>query len=85
MKREGIFLLRYRTFDIFSFVSGTSKRPIQAELYGGSFKVYSTRDFPGLQASTELTKVSIATHYRKSIAYDLKLPPPSLCLVLESV
>lgn len=30
---------------------------IQAECYGGRLRVYSTKEFPGLQASTELTKV----------------------------
>jgi hypothetical protein len=56
---EGTFMLRYRAFDIFSRTSG---RPdlyaIQAECYGGSFQVYSTKDFPGLQPSTELSKVT---------------------------
>ncbi|RDB24850.1 hypothetical protein Hypma_007778 [Hypsizygus marmoreus] len=56
VQREGTFILRYRVFDIFSSVLPNMQRPIQAELYGGSFKVYSTREFPGLPASTELTK-----------------------------
>ena len=58
MKREGVFILRYRTFDIFSGVAGNLNPPVLAEVYGGAFKVYSTREFPGLEPSTELTRVS---------------------------
>ena len=58
MKIEGTFILRYRVFDIFSKVQGSSDLVVQAECYGGPFRVYSTKEFPGLQASTELTKVS---------------------------
>ncbi|KAF5380396.1 hypothetical protein D9615_004527 [Tricholomella constricta] len=56
VQREGSFILRYRVFDIYSFVLPGTYCPVQTELYGGPFKVYSTRDFPGLSASTELTK-----------------------------
>ncbi|KAK2463181.1 hypothetical protein APHAL10511_004836 [Amanita phalloides] len=56
VQREGSFILRYRVFDIWSNVAGPDQHPILAECYGGTFRVYSTRDFPGLQASTELTK-----------------------------
>ncbi|KAF8723911.1 hypothetical protein AX14_009017 [Amanita brunnescens Koide BX004] len=56
VQREGTFLLRYRVFDIWSAAAGPDQHPILAECYGGTFRVYSTRDFPGLQASTELTK-----------------------------
>jgi len=56
VQREGTFILRYRAFDIRSTAAGQDQHPILAECYGGAFKVYSTRDFPGLQASTELTK-----------------------------
>ncbi|KAF8345946.1 velvet factor-domain-containing protein [Amanita rubescens] len=56
VQREGTFILRYRVFDIWSAVAGPDQHPILAECYGGTFRVYSTRDFPGLQASTELTK-----------------------------
>lgn len=58
VQREGTFVLRYRVFDIWATVAGPDQHPILAECYGGTFRVYSTRDFPGLQASTELTKVS---------------------------
>ncbi|KAF9011972.1 velvet factor-domain-containing protein [Cyathus striatus] len=57
VKTEGTFILRYRVFDIFSRpYSERDDLAIQAECYGGSFRVYSTKEFPGLQASTELTK-----------------------------
>jgi hypothetical protein len=56
---EGTFILRYRVFDIFSRVFNENDMcPIQAECYGGSFRVYSTKDFPGLQPSTPLSKVN---------------------------
>jgi len=55
--------LHFAMFDIFSGVSGIQDTPVVAESYGGPFKVYSTRDFPGLEPSTELTKV----HIRRSL------------------
>ncbi|KAF8842785.1 hypothetical protein BDN67DRAFT_307677 [Paxillus ammoniavirescens] len=55
-KLEGQFFLRYRCFDILSRASGHGDLPIQAECYGGAFRIYSTKEFPGLQPSTELTK-----------------------------
>ncbi|GAW10379.1 developmental regulator [Lentinula edodes] len=57
VKNEGTFLLRYRMFDLFSKAEGHEDRVIQAECYGGPFRVYSTKEFPGLRASTELTKL----------------------------
>ncbi|KAG5335862.1 hypothetical protein C0989_012693 [Termitomyces sp. Mn162] len=56
VKIEGSFILRYRFFDIFSRPYNYQDLAIQAECYGGAFHVYSTKEFPGLQASTELTK-----------------------------
>jgi len=56
VKVEGTFILRYRVFDIFSKAYGIPDLAIQAECYGGAFRVYSTKEFPGLQVSTELTK-----------------------------
>ncbi|TFY77381.1 hypothetical protein EWM64_g6634, partial [Hericium alpestre] len=58
VKMEGHFILRYRCFDLFSKVSGREERdtPVWAECYGGAFRVYSTKEFPGLRASTDLTK-----------------------------
>jgi hypothetical protein len=57
VKIEGTFILRYRVFDIFAKAHGNHDLAVQAECYGGPFRVYSTKEFPGLQASTELTKV----------------------------
>ncbi|KAI6038581.1 velvet factor-domain-containing protein [Pisolithus marmoratus] len=56
VKMEGQFFLRYRCFDLFSRISGQGEVPIQSECVGGQFRIYSTKEFPGLQASTELTK-----------------------------
>lgn len=61
VKIEGLFILRYRMFDIFSKPTNESGLQIQAECYGGPFRVYSTKEFPGLHASTDLTKVNIRT------------------------
>lgn len=57
VKSEGQFFLRYRCFDIFARTLGPGDLPIQAECFGGPFRIYSTKEFPGLQPSTELTKV----------------------------
>lgn len=57
VKTEGTFILRHRVFDIFSRAERHDHLVIQAECYGGPFRVYSTKEFPGLQASTELTKL----------------------------
>ncbi|KAL9711991.1 hypothetical protein Ac2012v2_005066 [Leucoagaricus gongylophorus] len=56
VQREGTFIFRYRAFDIFSTVPGGQEQPVLAELYGGPFRVYSTREFPGLEPSTDLTR-----------------------------
>lgn len=56
VKIEGTFILRYRTFDIFSKPQNLPDLAIQSQCYGDVFRVYSTKEFPGLQASTELTK-----------------------------
>jgi hypothetical protein len=55
---EGRFILRYRVFDIYSRTQVTQHLPVLAECFGGPFQVFSTKEFPGLSASTELTKVS---------------------------
>ncbi|KII86947.1 hypothetical protein PLICRDRAFT_43634 [Plicaturopsis crispa FD-325 SS-3] len=57
-KTEGNFILRYRVFDIFLGTQNSTNGsgPMLAECYGGRFTVYSTKDFPGLPPSTELTK-----------------------------
>ncbi|EAU84100.2 hypothetical protein CC1G_06962 [Coprinopsis cinerea okayama7 len=58
VKNEGYFILRYSVFDIYGSPRGSPDgvRVMQAECFGGPFRVFSTKEFPGLQASTELTK-----------------------------
>ncbi|KAG1769834.1 velvet factor-domain-containing protein [Suillus occidentalis] len=56
VKTEGDFFLRYRIFDIFSRTASLVDVPVQAECCGGSFHIYSTKEFPGLKPSTELSK-----------------------------
>lgn len=56
VKMEGHFVYRYRCFDLFGRVAGSEDVPIAAELFSGVFVIYSTKEFPGLQASTPLTK-----------------------------
>ncbi|KAJ8472762.1 hypothetical protein ONZ51_g8299 [Trametes cubensis] len=56
VKIEGTFVLRYRAFTLFSECAHEPRMPILAECFGGPFKIYSTKEFPGLLASTELTK-----------------------------
>jgi hypothetical protein len=56
-KHEGSFRLRYRCFNVLSCVVGAVPRPVLAECVGGAFTVYSTKKFPGLGPSTDLTKV----------------------------
>ncbi|KAG8844330.1 hypothetical protein FRB96_003089 [Tulasnella sp. 330] len=56
VRLEGRFALRYRFLNLVSRVEGSEGIPIAAELYGGPFTVFSTKEFPGLQPSTSLTK-----------------------------
>ncbi|KAG8739306.1 hypothetical protein FRC10_005790 [Ceratobasidium sp. 414] len=56
VKMEGHFVYRYRSFDLFGRIAGSEDIPIAAELLSGVFVIYSTKEFPGLQASTPLTK-----------------------------
>lgn len=56
VKLEGLFRPRYRFFDLFSRTEYCDDVPVLAECFGGAFAVYSTKEFPGLKASTELTK-----------------------------
>ena len=44
---------------MFSKPEGMVDIPILAECYGGRFRVYESRDFPGLPPSTDLTKVRL--------------------------
>lgn len=61
VRNEGLFILRYRVFNIFGKVQGKTEIPVLAECYGGPFRIYSTKEFPGLRPSTDLTKVSNRT------------------------
>ncbi len=56
VKLEGLFRPRYRFFDLFSRCDWSEDVPVLAECWGGVFAVYSTKEFPGLKASSELTK-----------------------------
>jgi len=53
---EGDFVLRYRAFEIYSKSNIAATIPVIAQCHGGRFRVYSTKEFPGLRPSTDLTK-----------------------------
>ncbi|TFK89594.1 hypothetical protein K466DRAFT_584458 [Polyporus arcularius HHB13444] len=55
VRQEGHFFLRYRVFNICGSQT-TPDVPILAECYGGPFEIFSTKSFPGLSTSTDLTK-----------------------------
>jgi hypothetical protein len=44
-------------FDLFSVSASDGSQPILAETWGRPFRIYATKQFPGLEPSTELTKV----------------------------
>ncbi|KAI0367594.1 hypothetical protein BV20DRAFT_949968, partial [Pilatotrama ljubarskyi] len=90
VKMEGTFVLRYRAFTICSQRATGPHMPVLAECYGGPFKVYSTKEFPGLRPSTQLTKflslhgvrVNLRENERKrrkksEMDDDRDSPPPS--------
>ncbi|KAI0929613.1 hypothetical protein AcV7_005102 [Taiwanofungus camphoratus] len=57
VRAEGAFVLRYRAFSITSQAGpGAAAAPVLAECVGGPFRVFGTKAFPGLRASTDLTK-----------------------------
>ncbi|KAI0704080.1 velvet factor-domain-containing protein [Earliella scabrosa] len=58
VRKEGRYRLRYRVFNIFGRYHDQNRPviPVLAECYGGTFEVFSTKTFPGLQVSTDLTK-----------------------------
>ncbi|KAH9829985.1 velvet factor [Rhodofomes roseus] len=62
IEAEGLFFLRYRAFNILNVAAGAAPIPVLAECYGSAFRVYNTKDFPGLRASTDLTKVAIIVY-----------------------
>ncbi|KAH9931952.1 velvet factor-domain-containing protein [Fomitopsis serialis] len=58
---EGLFRLRYRAFNTFNVALGAAPMPVLAECHGGPFRVYNTKEFPGLRVATDLTKqISLA-------------------------
>ncbi|KAI0642440.1 velvet factor, partial [Trametes meyenii] len=58
VRAEGTFVLRFRVSCVFSgpACQGAS-HPILAECFGRPFEIFPTKGFPGLGASTALTKV----------------------------
>ncbi|KZT54287.1 hypothetical protein CALCODRAFT_17345 [Calocera cornea HHB12733] len=56
VRTEGHFVLRYRCFDIYSSISSDKIIPICAEEWSSPFVVVGTKEFPGLTASTPLTR-----------------------------
>lgn len=56
MRCEGTFVLRYRTGSVYSQGGTQLQSPILAECFGKPFRIYATKEFPGLSPSTELTK-----------------------------
>lgn len=79
IKDEGQFFLRYRIFNTLFQVAGPTPIPVLAECIGGSFRVYSTKNFPGLRASTELTKVCL-TPFSISFRDSARSGPLPLCV-----
>lgn len=77
MKDEGQFFLRYRVFNTLFQVAGPKPLPVLAECIGGPFTVYSTKNFPGLRASTSLTKVCLFLPLRSYLSSGT--PPPIMC------
>lgn len=45
-----------------------------AEIFGGPFRVYSTREFPGLEPSTDLTRVRPHAPQSVLLACSLSFP-----------
>jgi hypothetical protein len=52
VQEAGYFIFRFKTFDIFTRSSPSSDSPVLAELFSSRFRMYSTKNFPGLKAST---------------------------------
>ncbi|KAJ6514239.1 hypothetical protein C8R47DRAFT_1313595, partial [Mycena vitilis] len=69
VKLSGLFVMRFRFCDLSSNPTGFSTPMIQAECYGSSFQIYSTRQVPKLRPSSDLTKALHQQHvpvlYRK--------------------
>nr|UNA00544.1 velvet factor family protein [Ganoderma sp. TQC-2021a] len=56
VQQEGSYTLRYRVFSIFAKTSDTYSTPVLATCFGGVFKIWSSKAFPGLAPSTTLTR-----------------------------
>ncbi|KAJ3971486.1 velvet factor-domain-containing protein [Lentinula raphanica] len=69
VRNLGTFRLRYKFFDLFSSPPGSRHTNIQAECIGGSFRIFSTKHFPGLQISTDLTKVCLRQRELASLSH----------------
>ncbi|KAH9851327.1 velvet factor-domain-containing protein [Lenzites betulinus] len=67
VRAEGTFILRYRALHISSQVTPEMPFRILAECYGGPFKIYSTKAFPGLPPSTALTRLLSMHNVRVNI------------------
>ncbi|KAF8510834.1 velvet factor-domain-containing protein [Gautieria morchelliformis] len=82
VRTEGLFILRYRMFDIFSRMEGSEDVPVLAQCYSGPVAIYSTKEFPGLRASTELTKhlsrYGICVNLRESERKRKAAEPPAV-------
>lgn len=66
IRTEGEYVLRYRVFDVLSVAAGSVPIPVLAECIGRPFRVYTTKEFPGLGPTTALTKVRLSGHSGKS-------------------
>ncbi|KAF7352051.1 Velvet domain-containing protein [Mycena venus] len=90
---EGVFLLQYRFFDIFSIPRGHTDPPIQAECCGVPFRIYSTKVSPRLGRSTELCKhlarygvrLNVRETERKRKYNDRDVSPPFTTRVLQDL
>jgi hypothetical protein len=51
----GVYLPRYRCFNILNSIEGIASYPVLAETFGGLFRCYTPKSAPKLPASTELT------------------------------
>ncbi|KAI0077987.1 hypothetical protein K474DRAFT_986496 [Panus rudis PR-1116 ss-1] len=74
----GNFALGYRVFHIHSCITnsdGTQCSPMMASCLGGSFRVYETKDFPGLQPSTNLSKLLALHGVKMATRYEVRRRP----------
>jgi len=61
VRKEGVYRLRYRCFDIFSGTPGTNDSRMLADCVGAPFRVYGSKECPRMEVSTELTCL-VSTH-----------------------